>query len=235
MFLWLDPRPNVIVGQVNLLAQHQLLSTGPVDHADWNYLPVIGMIQRMRFRLIARLLGERRFESLLEIGYGSGIFMPELGKRAGRLAGIDIHERHREVAGVLAANGLEADLRAASMTDIPFRDASFDCAIAISTLEFVDDIGRASAEIARVLKPGGELLVVTPRTSRLLDFGLWVLTRQSAKNDFAGRRERVVPALQKHFTIGREIRTPLYRALRMVVSAPDQSIRQADKELSVRT
>jgi 2-polyprenyl-3-methyl-5-hydroxy-6-metoxy-1,4-benzoquinol methylase len=84
---------------VDLLAQHQLLPTGPVDHANWNYLPVIGVIQRLRFRLIARLMGGRRFESLLEIGYGSGIFMPELARHAQRLAGVDIHARHVEVAG----------------------------------------------------------------------------------------------------------------------------------------
>ena len=223
---------------MDLLAQHQLLPTGPVDHANWNYLPVIGVIQRLRFRLIARLMEGRRFESLLEIGYGSGIFMPELARHAQRLAGVDIHARHVEVAEVLATNGLAADLRSASMTGTPFADSTFDCAVAISTMEFVDDIDRACAEIRRVLKPGGQFFVVTPSTSPLLDFGLWVLTRQSAKNDFAGRRERVIPALEKHFAIGGEIRTLLYRALKLVRPAGlrgDQSIRQAESVLSVRT
>ncbi len=180
-------------------------------------------------------MGERRFESLLEIGYGSGIFMPELAKHAQRLSGIDIHSRNVEVAEVLAANGLAADLRSASMTDMPFEDSTFDCAVAISTMEFVEDIDRACAEIRRVLKPGGQLLVVTPSTSPILDFGLWVLTRQSAKNDFANRRERVIPALQRHFTIGKEIRTPLYRALQSIRPVGNQSIRQAESVLSVRT
>ena len=64
------------------------------------------------------------------------------------------------------------------------------------------------------------------------------MTRQSARNDFAGRRERVIPALEKHFAIGGGIRTPLYRALKLVRAAGlrgDQSIRQAESVLSVRT
>ena len=73
---------------------------------------------------------------------------------------------------MLATNGLAVDLRSASMTDMPFADSTFDCAVAISTMEFVDDIDRACAEVRRVLKPGGQLLVVTPSTSPLLDFGL---------------------------------------------------------------
>ena len=154
----------MISSAMHLLDRSQLISTGPVDHADWNYKPVIGFIQRMRFRLVLRLLGKRQVGSLLEIGYGSGIFMPELARHTRQLAGIDIHPRHTEVAGVLARCGVTADLRSASMTNIPFPDGSFDCALAVSAMEFVDDIDRACTEIRRVLKPGGLVaLAVQPR------------------------------------------------------------------------
>ena len=234
---------------MKLLSREQLIPTGPVDHADWNYKPILGFIQRLRFRLIKNLIGKREFGSLLEIGYGSGVFMPELAGHARRLAGIDIHAKHVEVAGVLAKNGIEADLRSASMTAIPFPDSSFDCVVAVSVMEFVDDVDQACREIRRVLKPGGEFLVVTPGKSPLLDFGLWVLTRQRAKNDFSGRRERVAPALERHFAAGGEIRSPrlghqlicLYRGIKVVRSAPaaadpdsGQSMRQADSAASVR-
>ena len=229
---------------MTLLSRDQLLRTGPVDHADWNYKPLIGPIQRLRFRLISRLLADRQFESLIEIGYGSGIFLPELARHARNLAGIDIHRRNREVADILAGIGLRADLRSASMSAIPFPDSSFDCAVAVSSLEFVDDADRACQEVRRVLKPAGQFLVVTPGASPLLDFGLWLLTRESANRDFAGRRECVIPALEKHFAKGGEIRSPaighrlvcLYRALRMIRPPADtQSIRQAEIARSVRT
>ena len=211
---------------MDLLAAENLVPTGPVDHADWNYKPFIGSIQRHRFRLILKLIGDRRFDSLLEIGYGSGIFMPELKRHTSRLAGIDIHCRNADVSAVLDKSGVAAELHSASMTGIPFPDATFDCAVAVSAMEFVDDTDQACREIRRVLKPGGEFLLVTPGSSPLLDFGLWALTRESAKKDFAGGRERVIPAVRKYFDASHEIRSPrvghqlvcLYRAMRMIRS-----------------
>jgi SAM-dependent methyltransferase len=201
-----------------------LLRTGPIDHGDWVYSPLLGAIIRRRFKLILKLLGNRKFDSLLEIGYGSGIIMPELAKHTRRLTGIDIHPHNREVADLLASRGTHADLHSASMTNIPFPGASFDCVVAVSAMEFVDDIDGACKEIRRVLKPGGEFLLVTPGKSALLDFGLWVLTREDAKRDFAGRRERLLPALERHFASALEIRSPraggkllcLYRAFRLL-------------------
>ena len=72
--------PNAEVGRLNLklLPREALIQTGEVDHADWNYRPLLGMIQRLRFRLILRILAGRKYHRLLEIGYGSGVFMPEL-------------------------------------------------------------------------------------------------------------------------------------------------------------
>lgn len=46
---------------------------------------------------------------------------------------------------------------------LPFADESFDCVIAAEILEHLDDDGRALAEIHRVLKPGGDLVVSVPR------------------------------------------------------------------------
>ena len=45
---------------------------------------------------------------------------------------------------------------------LPFRDAVFDAAVNIVTLEHVPDPARVVAEIARVLAPGGRLLLVVP-------------------------------------------------------------------------
>ena len=81
-----------MTGRMTLLPPKDLRATSRIDHADWNYRPVLGYVQRRRFSLIRRLMGERRFRSLLEIGYGSGIFLPELARHADNLVGIDVHE-----------------------------------------------------------------------------------------------------------------------------------------------
>jgi|TARA_B100000315_G_scaffold210208_1_gene206327 SAM-dependent methyltransferase len=45
---------------------------------------------------------------------------------------------------------------------LPFQDESFDAVLSLSVLEHVSDPCRCAAEIARVLKPGGELICVVP-------------------------------------------------------------------------
>ena len=83
------------MAQLHLLPEEVLIKTGPVDHADWNFRPILGSIQRSRFRLMLDLLEGHHFERLLEVGYGSGVFMPELARRCRSLHGIDVH-RHTE-------------------------------------------------------------------------------------------------------------------------------------------
>jgi SAM-dependent methyltransferase len=51
----------------------------------------------------------------------------------------------------------------ADLCTLPFRNASFDAAINVVTLEHIRDPGRALREIARTLKPGGRLLLAVPQ------------------------------------------------------------------------
>ena len=76
--------------KIKLLPLDVLKKTGNVDHADWNYRFFLGYIARQRFRLILKLLGEGQFENLLEIGYGSGIFIPQLASFGKNIYGIDL-------------------------------------------------------------------------------------------------------------------------------------------------
>lgn len=193
---------------VNLLPSEHLLKTGPVDHADWNYRLVLGLIQRSRFRLALRLLNTRRFHRLLEIGYGSGVFLPELALHSDRLYGVDIHSMNESVARVLAAANVRAELHTASATKIPLPDGFIDAAVAVSSLEFIEEIDQACLEIARVLAPDGCLIVITPGHSPIVDFGLRLLTGEVAKPCYGSRRESLVPALLRHFVTAQELTVP---------------------------
>ena len=187
--------------KLQLLAKESLIKTGDVDHADWNYKPVLGIISRARFNLIKRLLKNKRGKRILEIGYGSGIFFPELAKYGDNIYGIDIHNEQQEVAKMLAKNNISAELVSGVAEKMPWPDNFFDFIIAVSTLEFVSDLGAVCSEIKRILKPEGSFFMVTPGKSAILDLGLKMFTGESAKKDFDNRRDLIIPVVCNNFNV----------------------------------
>ncbi|MFO1127873.1 MAG: class I SAM-dependent methyltransferase [Rhodospirillales bacterium] len=157
---------------------------------------------------------------VLEIGYGSGIFMPALAARASDLYGIDTHGHNRDVMETLARAGIRSQLYHGSCEQLPFESRFFDAVVAVSALEFIDDLTVAVREMSRVLSPDGVLVVITPARSALADAGLWLLSGRKAEEDFEGGREAVIPALLSHFREERRIQWPmpllmLYTGLRL--------------------
>jgi ubiquinone/menaquinone biosynthesis C-methylase UbiE len=194
---------------LDLLPPHALVKTGPVDHADWNHKSgILGMISRQRFQLCLSLMRGQRFDRLLEIGYGSGVFFPELAKRAQQLYGIDTHDHVPAVSRKLAQLGIQAQLHTGSAECLPFADAHFDALVAISALEFISDLDTACREISRVMAPRGRFYVLTPGISPLVDAGFNLLTGKKADEDFANRRQEIRPTLKKYFSINKQLSFP---------------------------
>jgi SAM-dependent methyltransferase len=195
---------------LSLLPEQALLVTSEIDHADWNYRPLVGRIQRLRFDLIRSILRGRHATRLLEIGYGSGVFFPELSKYSDELHGIDPHPFPEKVRSVLAQNGVKADLVRGTATELPFKNCFFQTVVAVSALEFIDDLEKVCHEVKRVLQPGGSFVVVTPGHSPILDLGVRMMTGASPKNDFQNRRESVLPRLYREFVVNQRVDYPSF-------------------------
>ncbi len=196
--------------KLKLLPLNELKKTGNVDHADWNYRFILGYIQRQRFKLILKLIGDRKFENILEIGYGSGVFIPQIAEFAKNIYGIDIHNQNNSIMELLGKYNIKPKLFSGSVEEMPFEDDSFDCIISISALEFVDNLDAACLEIKRVLKKNGYLHVVTPGYSKILDLGVKILTGKNARDDYGYKREKTIPILIKNFRIEKKIIYPRF-------------------------
>lgn len=209
--------------KIKLLPPSALIRTSKIDHAEWNFQLILGWIQRLRFKLVVSLLPLHQFHRLLEVGYGSGVFMTELAGHCEELYGIDIHQKQKSVSHSLARFNVTANLFSADVAKMPFRENFFDCVVAISTLEFVSNLDAACTELKRVLTPSGVLFVVTPGNSVLADLGLKLLTGKNAKDDYSNRRDAVISTLLKHFKVEKQVSFPrfgcsmtrLYTALKL--------------------
>lgn len=123
--------------------------------------------EHWRFRALRRLLGSalRRHAPrpargerlrLLDAGCGTGANARALGE-LGRVTAIDLHPR---ALGLAARRGLSA-LARASVSALPFRDGAFDVVVSVDVLyhRAVSDDAAALAELARVCRPGGVVLL----------------------------------------------------------------------------
>lgn len=94
----------------------------------------------------------------LDAGCGYGLFSAAAAARGARVVSVDIGARL--VARAQARAG--SDGVVADASELPIRDGSFDVVIASEMLEHTGAPGRAMAELARTIKPGGLLVVTTP-------------------------------------------------------------------------
>lgn len=95
---------------------------------------------------------------VLDLGTGTGLLARQFARQGAIVAGTDIASGQIEAAQRLAREeGVDVDFRVAPAESIPFADASFD-AVTANQCWLYFDAERASAEVRRVLKPGGRLV-----------------------------------------------------------------------------
>lgn len=105
-----------------------------------------------------RMAGDVAGLQVLDAGCGSGPLSLALRERGAEVVGFDASARMLDLArGRL---GAEADLRVHDLAEpLPYTDAAFDLVTASLVLHYLEDWSGPLAELRRVLRPGGRLLV----------------------------------------------------------------------------
>ena len=130
--------------------------------AEWDRIRKLHVADEAVEDAIRTALSGKPFRSLLDLGTGTGrmleLFGPEIERGLGLDLSLDMLLLARDR---LERAGLKnCSVRQGDLYDLPLGNDTFDVIILHQVLHFLDDGGRAIREAARVLRPGGRLLVV---------------------------------------------------------------------------
>lgn len=142
---------------------------------------------------------------VLQVGCGRGAFAHRVAVELGAsVIAIDLSPRMVALARELGVDALHGDVQ-----ELPFADGAFDCVVANWMLHHVPRLGRAVAEVSRVLAPGGSLVATTMGAGDLEE--LWSLLGSASRSEASFTAESGAAVLAPRF--GRVERRDVYGTL----------------------
>lgn len=130
--------------------------------SEWDELRRLHVSDTAVEKALLKLIGKSPVDSLLDLGTGTGWILQLLSRVYRRAVGIDAS---RDMLSVARANldkaGIvKASVRQGDILNLPLEGQDFDLVTVHQVLHFLDQPELAIAEAARVLRPGGRLLIV---------------------------------------------------------------------------
>jgi ArsR family transcriptional regulator len=132
-------------------------------HAEeWDRIRVLHVAESSVEAAMREALGAGPFRLLIDLGTGTGRTLELFADTYERGLGLDVNESMLAVArGNLAKEGLgKAQVRHGDIYDLPLADAVADAVVMHQVLHYLSEPAQAIREAARVLAPGGRLLIV---------------------------------------------------------------------------
>ena len=125
---------------------------------QWFETPIGRLIKGYENELILRMLTPSRGEIILDAGCGTGVFTAHICETGARVIGLELSRPMlvRATNKIMPFLSVQGDMR-----KLPFADDSFDKAVSITALEFIEEAKIAVKEMFRVTKPGGIIVVAT--------------------------------------------------------------------------
>ncbi len=129
---------------------------------EWDRLRALHYAEADIEKAVLAAAGPGPFDLVVDFGTGTGRMLTLFAGMARRVEGIDLSHQMLTVARskLQDAGAANASVRHGDATASPYADSSASLVIIHQVLHFLDDPGRALVEAARVLAPGGSLIVV---------------------------------------------------------------------------
>lgn len=165
---WLDPNDAVLAeDQARLEDVRQARAENAARYfaahaAEWDDIRSLHVPEARVEDAMRDAVGDAPVRTLLDLGAGAGRMLELFAPLAERAIGVDLSTAMLAVArGRMEETGLRnVQLRQGDIYALPIERNSVDLAIMHQVLHYLDDPARALREAARVLAPGGRLLVV---------------------------------------------------------------------------
>jgi ubiquinone/menaquinone biosynthesis C-methylase UbiE len=138
----------------------RLFDEWPERYDRWFATPIGSLVRRYELELIMDLLRPERDDAVLDAGCGTGVFTMDILASGSRVVGLDISLPMLKQAEK-KLKGLPFEIVLANMLNLPFPEDSFDKAVSLAALEFIEEAKQAVAELFRVTKKGGTIVVAT--------------------------------------------------------------------------
>ena len=155
------------------MTDQKLFDDWPDRYDQWFSTPIGMLVRETESRLILDLLRPAKGEKILDAGCGNAVFTLDILEAGAMVVGLDISGPMLAAATHKTADRPFVAVRG-DMLSLPFVDCTFDKAISITALEFIDDGRRAVEELFRVTRPGGLVVVAT-----LNSLSPWAIRRQA--------------------------------------------------------
>ncbi len=128
---------------------------------EWDTIRSLHVAEEQVEQAMLRLAGEGPWRFYADLGTGTGRILELFARHAEHAVGLDLsHEMLTIARARLDAAGLNhAQARRADIYDLPLPDAAADFVTLHQVLHYLDDPAAALSEAARILRPGGRLLI----------------------------------------------------------------------------
>jgi ubiquinone biosynthesis O-methyltransferase len=137
-----------------------MIDLGPECYSRWRASEIGAITERLERELILELADDVSGRKVLDLGCGDGDLVLALANRGAIVTGIDASTAMIDAAECRAKqHGVDVTLQVATAERLPFPAGQFDLVTAITILCFVDDAAPVFREVARVLRPGGRLVI----------------------------------------------------------------------------